>query len=329
MMFGRQIPSSTLAPAALAALLCVAAAAAHAQSNVKLSGRVDLNVGKDIGSGSTRMGTGAMSHLSFSGNEDLGEGRQAYFVLTTRINADTGTTNNPGSILNNPPGTFWSQDSYVGLRGTWGSLTLGRRMTAALLPQIMVDPWQWDNTTTIFNATTGLIGNLWYNNSVTYDYADGAFSLTAQVAEKDANPGWAGVARKAPYSFALNYVPGPWQVRLGFERPADGRSRLLSLFGGYDFGAFTLNAMLGDGRDYLENKVRTWAVSSIVQAAGGHQVRLAFGQYARDGDVLSQKLSGGYYHYLSKRTAVYVNATHDNKAATEKGGYELGLQHVF
>jgi len=317
-----------LKPAALAATLLALAASASAQSSVSVSGRIDLNVGKDIGSSVKRMGTGAMSHLAFSGSEDLGDGMKAFFMLDHRLNADDGTTNNPGAFLNNPTGTFWSQASYVGLSGKWGSLTLGRQMTAALLPQILVDPWFWDNATNGFIADTGYIGNLWYNNAVTYDYSAGAFSLSAQVAAKEGNPGWSGVANKSPYSFALGYAPGPWQLRLGYEKPADGRSKLLSLFGAYAFDALTLNAMLGDGTDIGGNKVKTWAVSTVVPLGAG-QIRASYGEYKNAGTVGSQKLSLGYYYSLSKRTAVYTNFANERKALSEKSGYEFGLQHLF
>lgn len=301
---------------------------AHAQSSVTVSGRIDLNVGKDIASDVRRMGNGAMSHLAFSGREDLGDGLNAFFMLDARLNAQKGTSNAPGAFLNSPEGTFWSQASYVGIGGKWGSLSLGRHMTAALLPQILVDPWFWDNTTAMFTATTGLIGNLWYNDSITYDYASGAFSLSAQVAQKDSNPGWGGTPRKTPYSFALGYAPGPWQLRLGYEKPADGTSKLATVFGSYAFDALTVNAMLGDGTNTGGSKVKVWAVSTVVPLGVG-QLRASYGEYKNAGQVGAQKLSLGYYHFLSKRTAVYANVANDRQAAREKSGYELGLQHSF
>lgn len=313
---------------ALPAALLLAGTTAFAQSSVTLSGRMDLSIGRNIGSDTLRMGNGAFSHIALAGTEDLGGGAQAFFKLTTRINGDNGTTNVGGDVVNSPVGTFWSQESYVGLRGAWGSLTLGRQTSAALLPQLLVDPWLWDNIGADFTAGTGQIGNLWYNDAVTYAYGAGAFSFSAQVAQKESNPGWSGVANKSPYSFSLGYAPGPWQVRLGYEKPSDGRSHLTSLFGGYDFGPLMLNAMAGAGKDYTEASVRTWAVSSVIPVGAG-QVRASFSRYKRADVVGSQKLALGYYHALSKRTSLYANFAHDNKAAAHKSGYEAGLQHTF
>lgn len=315
-------------PAILALALLAAATGASAQSNVALSGRVDLNLGRDIGGAATRLGTGAMSHLAFTGSEDLGGGQQAFFKLQTRINADTGTVNTPGAVLNTPAGTYWSQESSVGLRGGWGSLTLGRQMTAALLAQILADPWFWDNTTAMFAASTGLVGNLWYNDAITYAVGSGPFSFSAQVAGKAENPGWAGAGRRTPYSFSLGYAPGPWQLRLGHERPGDGQSRWTTLFGGWDFGRFTLNGQVGSGEDTAGAAVRSWLVSTVVPVGAG-QIRAAYGEYRNAGVTRSEKAALGYYHYLSKRTAVYANVAHDGKATTRKTGYELGLQHHF
>lgn len=301
---------------------------AQAQSNVTLSGRIDLNVGRDIGTGGTRMGTGAMSYLAFSGTEDLGAGSQAFFKLQARINAQNGSINTPGAFLNTPTSTFWSQESTVGLRGEWGSLTLGRQMTAALLAQILADPWFWDNTTAMFTASTGLVGNLWYNKSATYAYGSGPFSVTAQVAERTSNPGWAGTTSRTPHSMALAWAPGPWQVRLGYERPADGTSKWTTLFGSYAFDRVTLNGQLGSGKDFNGASVRTWLVSAVAPVGSG-QLRTAYGEYKNSGQVGSKKISAGYYHALSKRTSVYTNVAHDAKAAGRKSGYEIGLQHTF
>lgn len=285
-------------------------------------------MGRDIGGDRLRMGTGAVNYISFSGTEDLGGGEQAFFKLTTRINSGNGTTNVIDSVLNSPKGTFWSQESYMGLRGTWGSLTLGRQTTAALLPQVLADPWLWDNVTSGIVAGLGLIGNIWYNHAATYAYDSNGFSFSAQAAQKDSNPGWVGNANKTPYSLSLGYAPGPWQVRVGYEKPADGRSRLASVFGSYSFGAFILSAMAASGKDFTAAHVRTWAVSSVI-FSGPDQFRASFGQYMREGVTGSQKLSLGYYHYLSRRTSLYANLAHESKAPAHKTAYEVGLQHTF
>ena len=149
------------------------------------------------------------------------------------------------------------------------------------------------------------------------DWRHDAARFHAQVAAKDANPGWSGTPHKTPYSFALGYAPGPWQLRFGYEKPADGRSKLATLFGGYDFGAFTLNAMVAGGTDHTDASVRTWALSSVVPAGTG-QFRASFGHYKRADVVASQKLALGYHHFLSKRTDLNAVLTHLNNKNTSQ-----------
>ena len=55
------------------------------------------------------------SRLGFRGTEDLGGGMAALYGLEMGISADTGTTTSP--VFRN---------SYVGLRGNWGTMAMGR-----------------------------------------------------------------------------------------------------------------------------------------------------------------------------------------------------------
>ena len=65
-------PTAIATASATAIALLTAHSAVFAQSNVTLSGRVDLNVGKDIGSKDRRMGSGAMARfgIQYSGSYD-------------------------------------------------------------------------------------------------------------------------------------------------------------------------------------------------------------------------------------------------------------------
>ena len=79
-------------PAVLAAWLGGPAAA---QSNVALSGTVDLAVAHGSGSiaSQTQLANGylASSRIAFKGSEDLGGGLKAGFWIESGLNADTGT----------------------------------------------------------------------------------------------------------------------------------------------------------------------------------------------------------------------------------------------
>ena len=108
--------TSTLALAALAAC-----GIAHAQSNVRLFGTLDVQARYVKADGQSRHLTEATdglnsSQLGFSGVEDLGGGLKAGFTLLSGINPDIGTAN----------GKFWNRRSTVSLFGPWGELRLGR-----------------------------------------------------------------------------------------------------------------------------------------------------------------------------------------------------------
>jgi len=121
------------------ALAGLASAGAQAQSGATLYGIVDLpvehvtNVGA-TGASLTRMPglSGSVpSRLGFRGNEDLGAGLKAVYTLEMGIGVDTGTFNQGGRAF--------GRQSFVGMAGDWGSLTLGRQYTMLFWSQTESD----------------------------------------------------------------------------------------------------------------------------------------------------------------------------------------------
>ena len=106
--------------------------AAQAQSAVEVYGIVDMGVVREVGdvAGVSAVGnkitSGAQSgtRLGFKGKEDLGNGLSALFVLETGIAADAGGFNQ---------GAGFARQSFVGLQGDFGTLTLGRQYTSYFL----------------------------------------------------------------------------------------------------------------------------------------------------------------------------------------------------
>ncbi|MDT7838026.1 porin [Aquabacterium sp. OR-4] len=122
--------------AAAAMLLCAAGAQAQ---NVQIYGLIDLAVERltDVGaagSSVTRMPglTGsAPSRLGFRGSEDLGGGLKALFTLEAGLGVDTGTSNQGGR--------FFGRQSFVGLQGPWGTVSLGRQYSMLFWSQLDAD----------------------------------------------------------------------------------------------------------------------------------------------------------------------------------------------
>ena len=121
------------------AVLTAFAGAASAQSSVTIGGKLDLAIGKKIGTSDKGLFDTPGSRLNFGGREDLGGGMAAVFGIEHRFNPDDGTDASAGKA------NFWNGYSWVGLTGSFGTLRLGRDYTSAFITvQNQVDPFGGD-----------------------------------------------------------------------------------------------------------------------------------------------------------------------------------------
>jgi predicted porin len=121
---------------AVAGALAAPAAALAQASNVQIYGRANLGVDNYQATGSST-GAGEFksrmrvfdqgSRLGVRGSEDLGGGLKALFQIESGVNIDSGTSTTQAGSANASAGTFASRDSYVGLEGGFGRVTLGRQ----------------------------------------------------------------------------------------------------------------------------------------------------------------------------------------------------------
>lgn len=118
------------------AALLAASSAAHAQSNVSISGFLDLAVSSKSGQ-STQLGSLGRNNIAFAGEEDLGGGLKATFRLSMRFEMDT------GQLETAPVGQrqFWQDESTVGLKGSFGSVRVGRALAPLNNNNWLYDPW--------------------------------------------------------------------------------------------------------------------------------------------------------------------------------------------
>lgn len=128
-------------------IICTAIAAAaglachtvSAQSNVTIYGLVDVGVEyvthvNAAGDSATKMPslTGTLpSRIGFKGNEDLGNGLKALFVLESGFAPDSGALGQGGRIF--------GRNAYVGLQGGFGTFTLGRQLNMSYIAQLKAD----------------------------------------------------------------------------------------------------------------------------------------------------------------------------------------------
>jgi predicted porin len=112
--------------AAGTALMLAGLTCAHAQSNVQIYGIIDASVEhvtnvNAAGDAVTRMPSlsGGMvpSRIGFRGTEDLGNDLKVLWVLENGFSPDTGTQGQ---------GRLFGRQSWVGLAGKWGQVSIGR-----------------------------------------------------------------------------------------------------------------------------------------------------------------------------------------------------------
>lgn len=122
---------------ALAACSALAGTAA-AQSSVSVYGLLDLAAVRESGGAAgavTKLSSGvsAGSRIGFKGSEDLGGGLSALFLIENGFQADTGAAGQGGLLF--------GRQAYVGLQGSFGSVTVGRQYTPQYQTVAGADPF--------------------------------------------------------------------------------------------------------------------------------------------------------------------------------------------
>ena len=317
------------------------AGVASAQSSVTLYGLIDANMGKDIGSAAKRMSQGASSRLGFRGVEDLGGGSAAFFQLENRYTPNNGVLNG-GNTVNGSPITLWQARSYVGLRGGWGEVRLGREYNGAFFHgELMGDPWGWDTVAATLTVSAMRAGDSTFtnvNNAITYNSPNmSGFSFTGQVAESNANCGTSaivgsgvafGACSKRPVSGGASYAAGPFAVRIGYAAPGTDGQKWTSFNTQYDLGAVKLWGFLGNGTNAANQSAKSWMLA-VSAPMGQAELRAAVVDVKVNDVKTVQGWALGYHYALSKRTTLYADFASNSKAATEKQGYDFGVKHAF
>jgi len=231
---------------AMVAINAAAAGSATAQSSVTISGWLNLGVIKKTGE-ETKLGTVSRNSLTFSGKEDLGSGLAATFKLGTRFELDTGTTEVDGGGR-----PFYQQESTVGLRGSLGSVRLGRALSPigaldgtydawAVFDGVASPAWWFFIPDYLPDPRAGLPNSYDYGrvaNGIFYDSPDlSGFSVHLSTA---AGEGQQDKARH--YGASFNYDKNGLSLMAAAEQNSQ-RDRAYFLGAAYKIGP--VNTMLG------------------------------------------------------------------------------------
>lgn len=343
---------------AVAAAALLAAFAAQAQSQVSIYGNLDVSVGRfeepsllgdDDAVTAVESGSLRQSFIGFKGQEDLGGGLKAFFVLESGINVDTGSQD----------GNFWGRTSVVGLTGDFGTVALGNARNLVFLANDAFNPFRADSamfSTSSFGFTNGPISTInaalavagtdislsgldsnW-QNSITYtspNLSGFTIAVQARLSENDDIDNG--------YAVALNYAAGPLALNATYEdapitatsialgtESADNKSWLLNA--SYDLGAAKLFAQYGQ-RDFegFDDKYKFFQLGTSIPVSNSGSVLLSYSQGKLD-DAKLQDLSLAYEHSISKRTSAYVgvNSTNIDGFEDERGtSFAVGVRHAF
>ncbi|WP_206951474.1 porin [Trinickia acidisoli] len=201
------------------AALTALAGAAHAQSSVTLYGLIDEGLDITSNAGGARSyqmvsGDTVGSRFGIKGNEALGGGLKALFVLENGFNANTGALGQGGLMF--------GRQAYVGLGSTrYGTVTMGRQYD----PTIDL----WSGFTAAGNWEGDLGAHPYDNDNADYDYR-------IQNAVKYVSPTVAGLTGEAMYGFsnstsfagnrlygaALQYQMGQFSAAVAYLKTDNG-----------------------------------------------------------------------------------------------------------
>ena len=265
--------------------------AAFAQTNVTIYGVADgtfdvIKTNNALGNPSNTRVTSNGSHLGFRGTENLGNGMKAIFQFETEVNFD----NNASLGLN--------RDSFVGLAGNFGQVTLGTQTgpTNALGGRLDVNSGDtiMSNTALLGKlggafATVGAKGTQFasgstfdtrFKNSVAYvsPSFSGLQATAMYVANENKDETAGAKINSSAYDLGVNYENGPVFVGATYARisekndlgtafvPSFGTNTTAKEFrigGMYDFGMATIRALYartkGDGSAFSA-KQNVWGI---------------------------------------------------------------------
>ena len=335
------------------ALFGAFAATAQAQSSVQIYGTIDAGLGKATGS-TTAVTKRDNNKLGFKGTEDLGNGLKAIFQLEIRYESDTGTVENTSGINSRP---LFQGQSRVGLQGDFGTVRLGRGLTAFQESSTAFEPWsgmptpagfQTDITVAAYssdplsapgNSRNRFSNAVFYNSPVI-----SGFQFNATVAAKEANGNIAvpatannyfvpanAVPASNPYSVSATYNYGQFAGMAAYERNGL-QAKLWSVAASFN-PVTELKLMASyqhqdDGNFKIINTdTKAWLVGANYDVGPG-KVRAGYGQKTPDGVTKTKQASLGYDYNLSKRTYLYADIS-NRKAATSITYIGLGVHHNF
>ena len=320
------------------AVLGAFASAASAQSTVTLSGRVDAGVVRSNNQWSLGGSQTGYNAFTLSGNEDLGGGMRAFFLMNHRFVIGTGVNNAGANAAN--ANQFW-RNAWVGLGGGFGDVRLGRMLTP--LQEVNGGYDAFDTGTVGSVHVNGLfnVANVRANNTIYYRTPNlgGLFAHASISAGEGQIATGGGVNTLAtafpnserPVGFAVGYAAGPLSATFAYDKnPTDFKT--IGLYGKYNFGFMTLMGQYEKGDQTATTDTKGYSISAVVPVGAGRFMAGVARITPSVGASNSKFGLGGEYN-LSKRTLLYTDFGKRSGSALSslatKAQFDLGVRHAF
>jgi GBP family porin len=330
-----------LAHLGVLAALVLGSSISHAQSSVTIYGIADAGVGA-LHNGSTRStrllsGVANGSRLGFRGQEDLGGGLSANFVLEQGMSLSNGALTQGGLAF--------GRQSHVGVSSAQGwSVSAGRQFSPLTLSMISVDPFGWQYFGNTLGTGIGLhespgegpgsggfqaTGRV--NNSMFGTFKSGSFAVAGMAAFGDEDARGSGrmlgasstysdgsllvtgaFSRFRQYAGAITPTATPqWQSQ--FLAGASYDFKVLKVSAGYyafkpENAGRTPGAPNGlDPR--FDRSATAWIGARMPLGLGALLVNVMRSkyEYSSNADGKGTSVGVAYEHLLSKRTALYAS----------------------
>jgi len=335
--------------AAALATCALLTGAAHAQSSLQIYGQVDVWTGKSRPIGQAdrtwMQGAGGMqtNFWGIKGSENLGNGVEAIFALESFYRADTGAG---GRFTND---TLFSRSAYVGLKGAYGTVALGRNTTPYWLSTVLFNPmvssFSFSPAVLFSYGPNGsvkapLIGDSGWSNSILYSIPATA-GLTGSVLYSTGENG----DGKHKAGGNLMYTRGAWAATVAYQQadfssvpgdlgPAFDRQRATLVGATYDFKVVKLFGQVQRLEDELttgDYTRRSYQVGVSVPV-GKVSLLASYGNMRTRGAIRDERDTLGLVldYHLSKRSDIYLGYLHDKVDLGGSGDtLGLGLRHYF
>jgi predicted porin len=310
------------------------AGTASAQSSTTVYGLINIGaVRSNSDQASTRLGIDGGgwwgSRLGFRGTEDLGDGLSAIFQLENGFSPDTGTMGQGGRLF--------GRHSWVGLKGDFGTVRVGRAWTPSyLLLTDVIDPFEdglSGSSEAFFGRNIYTTIDIRMQNAVFYSKTIGGLKtdLAYGLGEVAGN-----AAAGRQLSGAFTYTAGALKAVYGYQNINDvtgmGASKLSFVGGNYNFGPVRMHLAIDRQRTDAASLTAVNASDVLLGftiPAGGGRILASYNRLndhtALNADMAQAAI--GYAYDLSKRTALFTSYGHIDRNHAKR--MDLGIRHQF